>query len=419
MPSRGTDSIRARLRAALSVAAGWLRARPLIAAASIVLVLVAGLWGLELPPFGGAPPKESRTRRVEAPAAEVSVELTARQAGALKIEPVGRARFEVTRSAVGNIDFNQNMLVQVFTPNAGRIIAAQANVGDRVEKGQVLFTVDSPDLLTAASNLVQAAGVLVLQNANLKRVTETFRGGGGAQKDVDQARSDQQTAEGNLRSARDALRIFGKTEEEIDRIIAERRPDSTLLVRSSISGTVTQRTAAPGLLVQPGNAPAPFTLADTSTMWMLASVVEGDAPLLRVGQEVTVRVAAYPGREFRGAITVVGATVDPSTRRITVRSEVRDPDGLLRAGMFATFSILITGGLETTAVPAATIVREGDGSMSVWVTTDRRRFDKRIVRIGLQQRGFTQILDGLRPGELVATEGAIFLSNKALGGAAD
>jgi cobalt-zinc-cadmium efflux system membrane fusion protein len=192
-----------------------------------------------------------------------------------------------------------------------------------------------------------------------------------------------------------------------------------LLVRSSISGTVTQRTAAPGLLVQPGNAPAPFTLADTSTMWMLASVVEGDAPLLRVGQEVTVRVAAYPGREFRGAITVVGATVDPSTRRITVRSEVRDPDGLLRAGMFATFSILIAAGVESTAVPAAAIVREGDGSMSAWITTDRRRFTKRIVRIGLQQRGFTQILDGLRPGELVATEGAIFLSNKALGGAAD
>ncbi len=419
MPSRGTDSIRTRLRAALSNAAGWLRARRLIAAASIVLVLVAGLWGLELPPFGGVPTKESRTRRAEAPAAEVSVELTARQAGALKIEPVGSARFEVTRSAVGNIDFNQNLLVQVFTPNTGRIIAAQANVGDRVEKGQVLFTVDSPDLLTAASNLVQAAGVLVLQNANLKRVTETFRGGGGAQKDVDQARSDQQTAEGNLRSARDAMRIFGKTEEEIDRIIAERRPDSTLLVRSSISGTVTQRTAAPGLLVQPGNAPAPFTLADTSTMWMLASVVEGDAPLLRVGQEVTVRVAAYPGREFRGAITVVGATVDPSTRRITVRSEVRDPDGLLRAGMFATFSILIAAGVESTAVPAAAIVREGDGSMSAWITTDRRRFTKRIVRIGLQQRGFTQILDGLRPGELVATEGAIFLSNKALGGAAD
>jgi cobalt-zinc-cadmium efflux system membrane fusion protein len=381
-----------------------------------VVIALGGLWWLGLPPFDPSGPRESRTQRAPVGPQVVQVELSDKQVASLKIAPVGHTTFEVLRSAVGNIDFNQNMLVQVFTPNPGRILQTFANVGDRVERGQILFTVDSPDLLTAESNLIQAAGVLVLQNRNLKRLTETLRGGGGAQKDVDQAVSDQQTAEGNLRAARDAVRIFGKTDEEIEQIVKDRRADPALIVRSPITGVVTQRTAAPGLYIQPGNAPAPFTVADTTTMWMLANVVENDAPLLRVGQEVKVRVGAWPDREFSGAITVLGAQVDPATRRVWVRSEIRDPEGLLRAGMFANFTIRISQPFQALAVPAAAIVREGDGSMSVWVTTDYRHFEKRTVRIGMQQGGMTQIIGGLRPGEQVVTEGAVFVSNKALGG---
>jgi cobalt-zinc-cadmium efflux system membrane fusion protein len=241
-----------------------------IAAGALVVIGLAALWWLDLPPFSSPVGREGRTQRAPVQATTVEVDLTEKQVNGLKIAAVGQATFEGRRAAVGNIDFNQNMLVQVFTPNPGRIIATYANVGDRVQKGQLLFTVDSPDLVQATSNLIQAAGVLALQNANLKRFTETLRGGGGAQKDVDQAKSDQQTAEGSLRAARDAARIFGKTEDEMDQLIRERKADSVLIVRSPITGQVTQRTAAPGLFVQPGNAPAPFTVADTSTMWMLA-----------------------------------------------------------------------------------------------------------------------------------------------------
>jgi cobalt-zinc-cadmium efflux system membrane fusion protein len=394
------------------------RYRTWIAACALAIIALGGMWWLDLPPFG-ATVRESRTQRAPVGPTVVQVALSEKQVASLKITGVGMATFEVLRSAVGNIDFNQNMLVQVFTPNPGRILQTFANIGDRVDKGEILFTVDSPDLLTAESNLIQAAGVLVLQNRNLKRLTETLRGGGGAQKDVDQATSDQQTAEGNLRAARDAVRIFGKTDEEIEQIIKGRTADPALIVRSPITGTITQRTAAPGLYIQPGNAPAPFTMADTSTMWMLANVVESDAPMLRVGQEVQVRVGAWPDHQFSGAITVLGAQVDPATRRVWVRSEIKDPEGLLRAGMFANFTIRISHPFQATAVPTATVVREGDGSMSVWVTTDHRHFEKRTVRTGMQQNGMTQILGGLRPGELVVSEGAVFVSNKALGGASD
>jgi cobalt-zinc-cadmium efflux system membrane fusion protein len=187
--------------------------------------------------------------------------------------------------------------------------------------------------------------------------------------------------------------------------------DPTLVVPSPISGRITARNAAPGLFVQPGNAPAPYTVADTSTMWMVANVPESDSPGFRIGQHVKVKVAAFPDRVFEGKITTIGATVDPNTRRVLVRSEIHDPQNELRSGMFANFVISIGEPVRSVTVPLAGVVREGDGSMIVWVTADRRHFTRRTVKIGDQRESYRQILDGLQPGELVATEGAIFLSN--------
>jgi cobalt-zinc-cadmium efflux system membrane fusion protein len=207
------------------------------------------------------------------------------------------------------------------------------------------------------------------------------------------------------------VRLFGKTDADIDRIIARRSADPTLVVPSPISGSVTARNAAPGLFVQPGNAPAPFTVVDISTMWMLANVAETDSPEFRVGQQVRVTLGAFPGREFEGKITTIGASVDPNTRRVLVRSEISDPQHELRAGMFANFVIRIGPPVRSPSIPADGVVREGDGTMTVWVTADRRRLTRRTVTIGEQHDGYRQILDGVQVGELVATEGAIFLSN--------
>jgi cobalt-zinc-cadmium efflux system membrane fusion protein len=223
--------------------------------------------------------------------------------------------------------------------------------------------------------------------------------------------SDQPTAEGALRAGRDSVRLFGKSDAEIDRIISERMADPTLVVPSPITGRITARNAAPGLYVQPGNPPAPYSVADIETMWMLANVPETDSPAFRLGQEVKVKVAAFPDRMFDGKITTIGAMVDPTTRRVLVRSEVKDPQHELRAGMFANFVIRTGDPVRSPAIPQDGVVREGDGTMTIWVTADRRRFTRRTVRIGLQRDGYTQILEGVQAGDLVATEGALFLSN--------
>ncbi|MGA9600080.1 MAG: efflux RND transporter periplasmic adaptor subunit [Methylocystis sp.] len=364
-------------------------------------------------------PAEEKPATAETVPGELAVDLNEKQVQAIKIGLVGTRTFVIERQAVGNIDFNQNMLTQVFTPYQGRIINAYPNVGDKVTKDQVLFTIDSPDLLNAESTLIAAAGVLKLQNMTLARAQKMKSFGGASQQAVDQSTSDQQTAEGALKSARDAVRIFGKTDEEIDNIIAMRKADPRLIVKSPMTGYVTTRTAAPGLFVQPGVAPPPFTVADLATMWMFANVPEAETALFRVGQKLKAHVAAYPGREFDGKITVLGPSVDPNTRRVFVRSEIEDPQHLLRAGMFADFTIRIEDAVNATAVPAAAVVREGDGSLSAWTTKDDRHFLRRTVKVGHIQEGYDQILEGLQRGERIVTEGAVFLSNKLAGGASD
>ena len=345
-----------------------------------------------------------------------SLDLTKEQAASLNVGPVKFRDFEILKTSVGTIDFNEDMLVQVFSQYPGKILKALYNVGDDVRKGDVLFTIDSPDLLQAESALLATAGVLKLQKRTLARLTGLLKTGGSAQKDVDLATSDEQTAEANFNAARNAVRIFGKTDTEVAKILADRKVDSTLAVPSPISGRVVSRNAAPGFLTQPGTPPAPYQVADISTMWMNANVIETDAPAYKVGQDVEVQVPAYPGKVFKGHVTTVGSMIDPNTHRQLVRSQIDDPEHLLRSGMYANFVIHVGKPEHSLAVPADAVVREGDGTMTVWVTTDSRHFVKRTVKTGLRQRGWVQILDGLQFNETVVTKGAVFLSNQlALG----
>jgi cobalt-zinc-cadmium efflux system membrane fusion protein len=388
--------------------------------ACVALVALYALWpegakDARAPDKNGEPrgakvipaPPEKRHRD---PLAAQAVELSSTELEKFKVQTVNEREFVILRETVGTIDFNQELSVQVFTPFQGKIIELFAKAGDDVQKGAILFTIDSPDLLQAESTLLSAAGSFHLTTRNLERAKQLYEIQGVSQKDLDQATSDQQAAEGALKAARNSVRIFGKLDEEVNQILAQRRIDSVLAVHSPIAGRVTSRNAAPGLFVQPGNAPAPFTVSDVSTKWLIASVSEIDIPLLRRGQQLDVSVNAYPDRVFRGEIVNIGASVDPNTHRAQVRSEIRDPKQELRPGMFARFIIRTGKAKRSSAVPNAGVVREGDGTMTVWVANGSRLV-KREVKIGLQQDGYTQVLEGLQPGEMVATENALFLNN--------
>lgn len=357
-----------------------------------------------------APQAQSARKNAEK-SSNQAITVTEQQAKSVKVEPALLHDFTARHEAVGFIDFNQDQLVQVFSPWQGRITQVLAKAGDDIKKGDLLFTLDSPDLIQAESNLITSAGTLQLTTQALDRARKLIETQANAQKDLEQAISDQQTAESNYKAARDAIRIFGKSDSEVDRIIASRKVDGELRITSPFSGRITARNASVGLLVQPGTAPAPFAIADLSNMWMVATVSEYDLPQIRLGQHVSVSVMAYPGRKFQGEVSNIGAAIDPATHRIAVRSTIKDPHHELRPQMLANFMILTGKPVRSVAIPPNGIVREGDGTINVFVTTDGHRFEKRPVKLGMSQDSLVQILEGVSAGEKIATDGAVFLSN--------
>jgi membrane fusion protein, heavy metal efflux system len=383
-----------------------------VAALAALTIVVAVLFlpsGRSRPANANAPGSSTKSNTVSS---VPTLELSESQLRAIKIEPVGSYLFPVEKEAVGNIDFDGDLCVQVFPSYQGTIIKTFAELGATVLKDQPLYTIKSPDLIQAESTLIGAAATYELTTKELARARDLYASSVGVpQRELEQAISDQQTAEGALKAARDAVLVFGKTEAEIDQMIASRKIDPALVVRSPISGKVTYKNAQPGFFVQPGNPPAPYSVADVGLKWMLANVPESESGFFRVGQPVAVRVLAYDGRVFKGKVSKIYESVDPNTHRVTIRSEIRDPQNDLRPGMLANFVIRVDAPIQATAIPENGVVREPDGTMAAWVTADRHIFTERIIEVGLRRDGRVQIVGGLQRGELVVSDGAVFLSN--------
>jgi len=382
-----------------------LRNKRLVFAACLAITATALGWMLlstSEPPV--AKPSVSQTDKD-------AITITEKQAALVKVEAAHEYEFAIQRRAIGTVDFNQEKTVQVFSQYPGRIKQVFVTAGDTVSLNQPLFSIESPDLLQATSTLISAAGVRVLANKALERVKKMAGIQASSQRDLDQAASDQQTAEANYRSARDAMRIFGKTDLEIDAIISTKKLNSELIVLSPMAGKVISRNAQPGLFVQPGSTPAPVAVADQTTMWIIANVPETELAFIKEGQPLVASIAALPGVRYQGKIVNIGAAVDSATRRVAVRAEITNPDNLLRAQMLASYVIETNSPKKYIAIPAESIVREGDGTITTFVTSDNRTFKRRSLTIGLTQNNQVQVLSGLTLGENIASDGAIFLSN--------
>ncbi len=375
------------------------------AAALAILLVVASVthFAHQVPSASAAEPSKAEQPGI--------VKLEDSQLGAIKVGEVGDRDFAVQKSAVGIIDFNQDMNVQVFSPYQGRIIQTFADLGDLVKKDQILFTIESPDFIAAQSTLIGAAATLDQTTSALARAKKLYAVQGIDQNDYETAVANEQTARGALEAARRAVAVFGKTKEEIDQIIESRQVQTALVVKSPITGRITARNAAPGLLEQPGTPPAPYSLADLSTKWMVANVVESDSPLFRAGQPIQASTVAYPDRVFSGKISRLGRSLDPNTHRVIVRCDIADPKDELIPGMLATFAIQVHAPAKSLSIPVNGIVRNTDGTFSAWVGVDRTRFAERTVKLGEAQDGYYPVIDGLKRGETVVTDGSVFLSN--------
>jgi cobalt-zinc-cadmium efflux system membrane fusion protein len=381
-----------------------------VAIAVVILVVVLLKSGPDQPANIGFPATQGSGPGAPA-SGEPTVDLAPNQLKAVKFGAVGTHAFSVEKTALGSIDYDEDMTVQVSSSYPGKILAALVNLGDDVKNGQPLYTIDSPDLIQVESALIAAAADFESTSKELARAKALFGTNGVSERELEQTTSAEQTAEGRLKASRATVQIFGKTDAEIDQILTTRKIDPALVVSSPITGRIIARHAQPGLLVQPGNLPAPYAVADLGKKWMVVHVAESDIPMFHVGQPVRAALTAYPGRFFEGGISRMGEAVDPDTHRLMVRCEIADSKNELRPGMLAEFLIRVQDPAESVAMPMSGVVRNSDGTMAVWVTTDRHRFVQRIVKVGLQQDSQYQILEGLQTGETAVTDGALFLSN--------
>lgn len=344
----------------------------------------------------------------------------------LRIESVLLRDFRAERVAEGRITYNEDRSTPVFSPYTGRVVRAVARLGEQVRAGEPLFEVETTDLVQAANdllaavdNVAKARTTLDLSRRNETRQRELFNARAASRRDLEQAEADATNAASDLRvaetalaAARDRMRVLGRTPEQIERIETTRRVEGVVAITAPIAGTVVQRRVGPGQWLTAGQGDPVYTISDLSSMWLVAAVRELDAPLMRVGQEVTVTVAALPDRTFRARITNVGASLDATTRRLAVRAEVDDPDHLLRPEMFATFRIAVGGETRQVGVPIGAVIHRG-AEASVWVALPDHRFALRRIRLGIRAGDQVEVTDGLAAGERIVTGGALFVDRAA------
>jgi membrane fusion protein, heavy metal efflux system len=355
-----------------------------------------------------------------------TVRVTPDQMHQLSIVKVMPYPFRLQKPAIGQIAFNEDASTVVLTPFSGRVTRVIGKLGDDVKRGDPLFEIDSPEVVQAQTDLIAASqghqksrSQLALAKRVLDRLNNLLAGHAVSQREVDQAQTefaaaefDLKTAEGTLTSARNRLRvIIGRETAEVERVERERIVNPLITINAQIDGTIIGRKVGPGQYVRSDAGDALYSIADLSTMWLKANVPEFDSPLVRVGQEIEVRVAALPGRVFKARITTIGASSDAVTRRVMVRSEIPNPDRALKSEMFASFKISIGDGERTLAVPVEAVIWEGDVAVA-WVEREPMVFQRRKVKVGLEQDGRLQINDGLEAGELVVGRGAIYLQNE-------
>jgi cobalt-zinc-cadmium efflux system membrane fusion protein len=355
------------------------------------------------------------------------VRVSAEQLHQLDVVPVVTGEFRIQKPAVGQIAFNEDASTVVLTPFSGRVTRLIAKIGDDVKRGDPLFEIDSPevvqaqtDLIAAIHGLEKAKSQVALAKRVLDRQTSLLADKATAMREVDQARndfavanSDLATADGSLAAARNRLRVIvGRDRGEVERLERERVVNPLITINAPIDGTVIGRKVGPGQYVRSDAGDALYSIADLSTMWLKANVPESEIANVRVGQEIEVKVTAVPGRTFKARISAIGAASDAATRRIVVRSEIPNPDRVLKSEMFASFKITIGGSDPSPVVPAEAIIRDGEQA-SVWVQRGEMLFERRNVKIGLEVEGRAQVLEGIQAGEQVVGRGAIFVDNES------
>ncbi len=346
----------------------------------------------------------------------------------LTIQPVTEKAFRAEHVTEGKIAIDEDRSTPVFSPYAGRVTKLLVRPGDSVVKGQPLFVIEAADnvqaqndFITAMTGMNKARSALDLAQLQDKRAKDLFEGKAVPLKDYQQsqatliqAQNDMRSSQTAMEAARNKLRIFGLTDEDIATFQEKGRINPETTIFAPIAGTVVQRKIGPGQYVNAGASDPVYVIGDLSTVWMTAFVRETDAASVSVGQEVIFNVLALPGRPLAARLNYVATAIDPATRRLLVRATIDNKDGKLKPEMFANVTIFSASDHPAVGVPKQALIYEGD-QVRIWVAHVDKSIELRQIKPGLSNGDLVEVIGNLKPGEQIVTKGSLFIDRAASG----
>src|SRR5262245_6713171 len=362
------------------------------APALLLLALLGSCGGRAHSPSADPPP---------ATAGMAAVPDDARSIIGLQVEELRPQPFTVTITVPGMVRSDQDTTALVGPIIEGRISQVLVGWGETVKRGQVLAWLDSVEVGEARAAWFRAQAELQVADATVKRLQQLTADKIVATKDLAAAQGDLATAHAEADAARNALRILGFSDDEVDHLASGQDAGSRVPLVAPIDGTIVDRTAVTGAWAEP--SAALFTIMDLGTLWVDAQVYEKDLGAVQVGEEVSVSVISAPDRDLSGRVSYVGSTVDAATRTTIVRTVVANPDGLLKPGMFASVRIVTRESSGSLLLPEGAVLQAPDRRQVV--VEEAGRYQLRDVRVGATAEGRVEILDGLHAGERVVIGG--------------
>ena len=362
----------------------------------VFLLLLAGC---------GAKEKSEQVKEVTDPNV---VELGPELQKQVQLIKVGDAEIRELLRIPGSIQVDEQRMAKIGAPVTGRITEISAVLGQLVKQGQVLATVNSTELAQNQLAYIKALQQINLQSKAVDRAKVLLEADVISAAELQRREAELSGAKADLVAARNQLLVLGMSNASITKLSHSAQMDTFSHVTARLAGIVISRKINVGQVVQP--ADELFVVADLSRVMAVAEVPEHQIDLIELGQEVDIEVPALNEKPIKGKLIYVADVVNPQTRTVTVRSEIKNFNHEIKPEMLVSM-LVQSKPVSHLSVPVRAVVRENDKNY-VFVKIASNKYRLREVAIGDDYQGMVAIENGLDSGEIIVSEGAFHLNNE-------
>jgi membrane fusion protein, heavy metal efflux system len=320
---------------------------------------------------------------------------------ALKLGIVTTADARLTDPVPARVAIDETRSSKVLTPLSGRVGQVLVELGQKVKRGDPLFSVTSPEIADLHAAREKTALDLDVARANFDRVHALVQTRALPAKE-------ELLAQQQLKEAEVSLKVAAA---KVDALRVSEKADNEFTVIAPCPGVVVEKHVLVGQEVGPDAAAAQMVIADLSSVWVLADLFESDATEIKEGSRALVTSPSIPGLNAEGTVAMVSAVVDPDRHTVPIRVRLANPDGALRPNTYARVRFTTASRAGTVEIPATALITDGSRQY-VYVRDDKGRFARREIVAGASREGHVPVLSGLNPGETIVDEGGLLLDNQ-------